>query len=386
MPTGWRRMGRFRSGVVWACVAALVGAVVVLGHAPAEAIKYPTTADEVKFGAQIDKQIETHYRLVTDPGQVDRVTTVGNTVARVVERQDLTYHFLIVQSPAVNSFAVPGGWVYITEGMMQFVRTDDELAAVLAHELAHINHRDYYIEQDRQEHLTPEMWAALAVSILAQSPGPLMAMEYGIQGAMSSYQQDLERNADLTGVAYLTKTSYSPVAMLTLLEHLAQTDQLSGQNALNGSFQDHPSGNLRVAYVGQDLVKLGIPIIRRPAEGYLRISLDPASAAGAQPVTIRVDGRPVLTLGAVVGGAAPLQRAQAVVDQMNAFFNTDPAPYDVHVSNLLGNSDVIGAQTVLYRVAPEDATYAHVSADALAGEIRAQLAAAISNAPYNRRF
>jgi len=103
-------------------------------------------------------------------------------------------------------------------------------------------------------------------------------------------------------------------------------------------------------------------------------------------VTIRVDGRPILTLGAVVGGQLPIQRAQAIADQMNAFFNSDPAPYDVRVSNLLGTTSVIGAQTILYRVAPEDASYAHQGAEAIAGAVRTQLAQAIDNAPYNRRF
>ena len=383
---GVRRVRRSQRRVAWACAVALLGGVLLAGWGRAAALTFPSSADETKFGAQIAKQIETHYRIVTDPSQADRVTAVGNAVAKVVERQDLTYHFQIVQSPGVNSFAVPGGWVYVTEGMMQFVRTDDELAAVLAHELTHINHRDYYIEQDRQAHLTPAMWVALAVSILAQSPGPFLAAEYGIQGSMTTYHQDLERNADLTGVLYLTKTSYTPVAMLTLLEHLAQTDQLSGQTAVNGSVQDHPETNVRVSYVRSDLQQLGIPIVRRVAEGYLRISLDPAVAAGAQPVTIRVDGRPILTLGAVVGGQLPIQRAQAIADQMNAFFNSDPAPYDVRVSNLLGTTSVIGAQTILYRVAPEDASYAHQGAEALAGAVRTQLAQAIDNAPYNRRF
>jgi len=386
MTMGSRRAGRSQR---WgACVAALVGAVLLAGRGPVAALTFPNTADEAKTGAQMAKQIETHYRLVTDPPQVDRITAVGTAVARVVERQDLTYHFLIVESPAVNSFSFPGGWVYVTEGMMRFVRTDAELAAVLAHELAHINHHHYYIQQYRAEHLTPAMWAALAVSILAQSPGPLMAAQFGIQGSLSAYQQDLERDADLTGVSYLTKTSYTPVAMLTVFEHLAETDQLSGQGAVDALVQNptEPEANQRIAYVKADLEQLHISIIRRTAEGYLRISLDPPNPAGAQPVTIRVDGLPVLTLGAVVGGQLPGQRAQVVVEQMNAFFDTDPAPYDVHVSTLLGQASVIGAQTVLYRVAPEDAGYAHIDADAFAEAVRAELAQAIGDTPYNRKF
>jgi len=381
------RRGTLR--VVHACAAAVIVAGMVFGGAvvPGETLTFPSTADEVKQGAQIAKQVESQARLVTDPAQVARLTRIGGVMDRVVERQDLTYHFQIVASPVVNSFAIPGGWVYVTEGMMQFVRTDDELAAVLGHELTHINHRHYYIQQERLSHMMPAMIIGLAIAVLAQSPGPLVAEQAVVQGTMSTYQRDLEEDADLTSVADLMKTSYSPVAMLTVMEHLAQTERLSGEPSVAGTISaDHPEPEDRVAYLQADLERLHVPIIRRIPEGYLRITMDPPAASGDQPVTIRVDGRPVLTLGTTVGGQTPAQRAQAVAARLNDFFNEDPAPYDVHVSTLLGRTSVLGREIDLYDVTAEDAAYARLEPGAFAQSVRSSLAQAIDDAPYNRGY
>ena len=347
---------------------------------------FPPTSDEVKLGAKVAKDIESQYRVVTDPAQVERVTSVGEAVSRFVERQDLEYHFKILSVGAVNSFAIPGGWVYITEGMMRFVRSDDELAAVLAHELTHINHRHYYIQAARSRNMTPLLVLAAALSVLARSPAPLLGAGAGTTGAMSSYQRDLEKDADLTGISYLTKTTYSPVGMLTLMEHLAQSERLSGMPDDLGIYQDHPRPAERVTYIYNDLAQRRIPIVRRTAEGYLKLSLSPQTPDGARAVTIQVDGQPVLTLSATVDGQAPAERAQAVMARLDAFFNRDPAPYDVRAVNVLDRWSIVGNETVLFEVASSDAALLKMSPRELAEDVRARLAQVISAAPYNRKF
>jgi len=134
------------------------------------------------------------------------------------------------------------------------------------------------------------------------------------------------------------------------------------------------------------LIRLGIPIVRRPAEGYLRISVEPPAPAPGQPVTIRVDGHPVVTLGATVNGDPPAGRARAMVSRLDAFFNTDPAPYEVRAVHLLDRWSVIGGEQVLFDVTPEDAAYAKTTPAALAEAVRARLADVIAAAPYNRKF
>ncbi len=370
--------------VLEAFVGLLLGAAV--WTLPVGADQWPPTSDEAQLGAKIAKEIEAHYRLVTHPGQVERITRVGSAVARVVERQDLTYHFKIVDIPGVNAVAIPGGWVYITEGMMKFIRSDDEMAAVLAHELTHINHRHYYIQQQRAQSMTPGLILAAALSVLAHSPAPLMGQQLATRGAMSDYQRDLEKDADLNGITYLTQTSYSSVAMLTLMEHLSNAERFSGLPTDLGIYQDHPSAAERVGYIRADLARRNIPIVRRIAESYLEITLEPEMAAEGQPVTILVDDVPVLTIGAAADGRSPIERAQATAARLDAFFNQDPAAYDVRTVNGRDRWRVVGNEGVLFEVTPQDATYARTTPQAVAEDLRARLAQVIAAAPYNRKF
>jgi hypothetical protein len=304
----------------------------------------------------------------------------------VVDRQDISYHFRIIDVPGVNALGVPGGWIFITRGMMKFVRSDDELAAVVAHELTHVAHRHYYIQQKRQNAMIPEMIIAAALSVLARSVGPMLAGQMMTQGAMANYQRDLEKEADLTGVSYLVKSTYSPVAMLTLLEHLSQVDKLTGQVDLGDYYLDHPRPEERAAYVQQDLIARGIPISRRAAEGYLRIEVDPAGPASADPAVVVVDGVPVIRIGASAQGQTPADRARALAARLDKFFNTDPEPFDVRVVNVLDRWAVVGGQTPLFEVTPQDATFAGGSSQAVAEELRARLSQVLSAAPYYRKF
>jgi len=367
-------------------VAAVIVALALGGALWPPAVRGDQTSDEIKLGAQTAKDIESRYRLVTDPAMVERLNTVVDALVRVVDRQDITYHVKILDIPGVNAVGIPGGWVYVTKGMMKFVRTDHELAAVLAHEFTHVAHRHYYIQQERQSRMLPALIIAAALSALARSAVPLYGVAFATQGALANYSRDLEKEADLTGIAYLTKTGYSPVAVLTLMEHLAQADKLTGHPDYGELYADHPKPDERVAYIAKDLGARGIPIVRRIAQGYLQLAVDPSAAVGDQPVTILVDGRPIFQLGATVGAQAPAQRAPALMNRLNAFFDTDPAPYDVRAVNLLDQWSVIGGQTHLFDVTPQDAAYAKTSQKALAEQFRTALADAITRGALNRKF
>lgn len=365
---------------------AAIAALVLCGGLSPQVVRGDQTSDEVKIGAQASKDIESRYRVVTDPAMVERLNTVVNALVPILDRPDLTYHVKIIDIPGVNAVGIPGGWVYVTRGMMKFVRSDHELAAVLAHEFTHVTHRHYFIQQERQNRMLPAFIIAAALSALARSAVPLYGVSMATQGALANYSRDLEREADLNGIVYLTKTGYSPVGMLTLMEHLAQMDKLVGHPDYGDFYADHPKPDERAAYIAKDLSARGIPLVRRTPEGYLRLAVDPAGAVGDQPVTILVDGRPVFQLGATVGAQAPAQRAPALVDKLNAFFNTDPAPFDVRAVNILDQWSVVGGQTHVFDVTPQDAAYAKTSQKALAEQFRAALADAIARGTQNRKF
>ena len=378
-----RRPRSIRSRHRLAAVLVSLALGVLLAPRPAGADQL---SDEIKLGEQAAKSIESHYRVVTDPAMVERLNRVAGALIPVLDRQDITYHVKILDIPGVNALGVPGGWVYVTRGMMKFVRSDDELAAVLGHEFTHVAHRHYYVQQERQKKMIPTLIIAAALSALAHSAAPLYGVSFVTQGALANYSRDLEKEADLTGVAYLTKTHYSPVAMLTLMEHFAQADKLTGQPDYNELYADHPRPDERAAYIAKDLAGRRIPIVRRIPEGYLRLAIDPPDAGPDQPVAILVDGHPVLQLGAAVGGQAPAQRAAALVDRLNTFFNTDPGPYDVRAVNLPDQWSVVGGQTHLFDVTAADAAYAKTSPKALAEQFRKALSDAIARGTMDRKF
>jgi beta-barrel assembly-enhancing protease len=349
-------------------------------------VRADQTSDEIKLGAQAAKEIESHYRVVTDPVMNERLAVVSSALVRVVDRQDIQYQFKIIDIPGVNALGVPGGWVYITRGMMKFVRSDHELAAVVAHELTHVAHRHYFIQQERQRRMLPALIIAAALSALARSAVPLYGVAISTQGALANYQRDLEKEADLTGISYLTKTTYSPVAMLTLMEHLAQADKLTGQPDYAELYYDHPRPDERVVYIQRDLVTRSVPISRRIPQGYLRLALDPPVPVDNQPVTILVDGRSIFQLGAAAAGQPVAERAKALLDRLNVFFNTDPGPYDVRAVNITDQWSVIGGQTRLFDVTAQDAAFSKMSPQALAEQFRKQLADAITFDTSNRKL
>jgi hypothetical protein len=114
-------------------------------------------------------------------------------------------------------------------------------------------------------------------------------------GLMSGYTRDLEREADLTGLDYLTHTSYNPVGMLTLLEHLQRREQLTGQSEFS-VYEDHPSTAERVQYVEAALRARRIPLNRRAAANYLAVSVRDGSDGGVPFAEILVDSRPIVRL------------------------------------------------------------------------------------------
>src|SRR5207253_1519026 len=137
---------------------------------------------------------------------------------------------------------------------------------------------------------------------------PIVGVSLATQGAMANYQRDLEKEADLTGISYLTKTSYSPVAMLTLMEHLAQADKLTGRPDLGPLYQDHPVPDERVDYIRGDLVPPRRSSERRIVGGSLATQGATADGPGGLEDAAVVAGRSVLRLAGSVPVAGLTRR------------------------------------------------------------------------------
>ncbi len=179
-----------------------------------------TTADEVRIGREQNLQLlEAFGGAYDDPELAAYVTRIGNSLAAKAERTDLTYTFTVLNSPIVNALALPGGYIYVSRGLLALAGNEAELAGVLGHEIGHVTARHH---AQRQSSQTVAGVASLGVTILGAIAGvPLARGTQMLAGAfLASYTRDQEYEADLLGIRYMNATGYDPKAMATFLAKL----------------------------------------------------------------------------------------------------------------------------------------------------------------------
>ena len=172
------------------------------------------------------------------------VRQIGQSVAAVAER-DIPYEFALLNSDVPNAFALPGGKVYVTAGLMDIMTNERELAAVLGHEVGHV--AALHNVKGLQRQLGAEVLAQIAAEIVGGKSGQVAGAATKIVGGMMTlkYSRADEYQADELGIRYLAKAGHSPWGMVELL---AALNKLSGSSSggLPEIFQTHPPSEKRV--------------------------------------------------------------------------------------------------------------------------------------------
>ncbi|MDQ7858224.1 MAG: M48 family metalloprotease [Armatimonadota bacterium] len=322
----------------------LLAALLVAALLPLRAVAAPSVeAAEIQAGRQAAQQIESRYKLVTDEAAVARVARIGAVVAAQTPRPHLPYTFKIVDIPQVNAVALPGGFIYVTAGLLGFVRSDHELAAVLAHEAAHaaLGHG-----MEMQRRANRALFLTLLVAIFTRDPTLFQGASLLAAGFMAGYSRDLEREADLASVDYLTRTPYSPVGVLTVLERLHRLERFTGQLEVY-AFADHPRTAERVQYVHDALRARGIPLNRRTPMNYLVLSVRGGSEGGAPYAEIVVNDRPIVRLRS-------LERIREAAETLDRLFDSDLEPYEVTARETDGGWGVFARGFAVLRFGADD--------------------------------
>src|SRR3954466_11514378 len=109
-----------------------------------------STQQEVEMGQQYSQQINQQLPIITDPLVNQYINTLGSELARVADTRGLEWHFYVVNSPEVNAFAVPGGYVYVNRGLIERAQRMDQVAGVLGHEIGHVTHRHSVKQMEKQ--------------------------------------------------------------------------------------------------------------------------------------------------------------------------------------------------------------------------------------------
>ena len=146
-------------------------------------------SQEISMGKDVAAQLEAKYGVVQDDDLQARVNNIGQRIVAVSGRQDLEYSFKVLNSDEVNAMAVPGGFIYVFKGLLDFMPSDDELAGVLGHEVGHIVKRHSVKQVEKQLAFT------LLTLILTKGQGFILA-DATMQALMAGYSRSDEREAD----------------------------------------------------------------------------------------------------------------------------------------------------------------------------------------------
>ncbi|MHB1143471.1 MAG: M48 family metalloprotease [Thiobacillus sp.] len=213
---------------------------------------------EIQLGAQAHQDVLQEYAALQNPALQAYVNEVGQRLAKQSHRPNLPWHFTVVDSPDVNAFALPGGYVYITRGLMAYLNSEAELAGVVGHEIGHVAAR----------HGVRQQSAATAVglgAVLGSILVPGMNNQAGAsllqtlaQAWTAGYGREHELESDRLGAAYLAKSGYRPQAMIDVIGVLKNQELFAAEQArrdgrqprtYHGTFDTHPGNDARLRQV-----------------------------------------------------------------------------------------------------------------------------------------
>lgn len=335
----------------------------------------PGDETEIRIGRDYARQLEARYKLVTETAIIERVAGIGQAIAQGSERPQLPWTFKVIEFTEPNALALPGGFVYVTKPMLSFVRSDHELAAVLAHEVAHTARR-HQMEMIRRSNQAA-FWTIL-IAVLTRDPAIAQGAQLISYGLLSGYTREMEREADLLSIGYLARTTWTPVAALTVMERLWREERYRPR-VDPGDLRDHPRTEERVAYIEAELRRRSIPLVRRPAVNFLRVSTRTVTEGGRQIGELLVNETLVVRL-------PDPARIAAMAEALDRFFDSDPDPGQVTVTRLRDTWEIAGGRTALLRVTPADAAWLRLSAAEAAAQIQSRLRWAIEQDRRRRQF
>ena len=230
---------------------------------------------ELEMGRQYHSMITQYEEIYRDPSIEDYVQSVGEALSEKSHRSNIVYRFTVLDNPEVNAFALPGGYVYINRGLMAYLSSESELAAVLGHEIGHITAR-HSVKKVSQAQLLNLLSYAVARSA-GRGAGDLAGLGGG--ALLAGYGREMELEADSLGAQYMVDNGYSAKGMLNtisvLKEHELYSKEIAERRGLepqtyHGIFSTHPSNDKRLQELIQKAESSKDKVLTQRSSNYLQ--------------------------------------------------------------------------------------------------------------------
>ncbi|HZF26350.1 MAG TPA: M48 family metalloprotease [Steroidobacteraceae bacterium] len=234
---------------------------------------------EIEQGRKAHEQVIKFYGVYADQNLQEYINEIGQKLAHASQRPELEWHFTIVDSQEINAFALPGGYIYITRGILAYLNNEAQLAAVLGHEIGHVCAR-HQVRQQTQQTLAGILGTGAAIFTGNAAVADLANI--GGQALLKGYGRDMELEADHLGAQYIAKTGYDPQAMIGVIGVLKNQEVYEIDRArqegrepriYHGVFASHPSADERLQQAVSSVKETSSTVVANPrvgVEDYLR--------------------------------------------------------------------------------------------------------------------
>jgi predicted Zn-dependent protease len=228
-----------------------------------------TVNDEEKMARDFLKIIYSHYEIIEDPVIADYVSKIGNRIVARLDKPLFKYHFYVIKTDPYNAFAIPAGYIFINSGLLMAMEDEEELAGILAHEIAHVNARHISQKIEMSKKIGWARMAGMAVGVLMGVAGAggdaAQAVTAGsaaaAQTAELSYSRENEMQADQLGLNYLADAGYGGEGLLKILK-IMRSKQWFDSKQVPTYLMTHPAVDDRIAYIDTQLA--GMPSAGKP--------------------------------------------------------------------------------------------------------------------------
>jgi predicted Zn-dependent protease len=339
--------------------------------------------NDIKIGKEYSADVDKETKPSEDKANIERVQRIGGELAKIANSTPIQalwgdkhmsrfdYTFKVIQGKDVNAFSLPGGTIYVYDGLVKYVESDDELAGVLAHEISHASLRHVATLQREQSKLNIIQLPLLLLTLLSGRPEALMTGSLLSNAIGSGWSVKAEQAADFGGFQYMVKSKYNPTGLLTFMERLARDERMEPSIDW-GIYRTHPPGRERAESLESFMKTYSIPIRRSMVTSSFKTTVQPGEKAS---LDILFGKRKLFTLG----GSAAIARSDDAVEKLNAFFDSQPQMFEMTVTD---DGWVMGRRQGLLKLEPEDAAAADMGFDAYRADALKQMRAAIFTLSY----
>ena len=243
------------AAVCWKFTARPVSAAegIPVSKEMAAAAKPISTEEEVDLGREVAANVAAQFGIYQNEALTEYVNMVGLTVAMSAQRKDVTYRFAILNSDAVNAFAAPGGYIFVTKGLLSILQDEAQLAGVLGHEIAHVTQK-HVIKEIQKSRMAKAMIPGYVKAAAEKAEYMSQITDTAIQMLWKGLSREDELESDRVGVEYARAAGYDAVSFKEVLEMLkARAGEPDKSKQLRFLLSTHPKPEDRLKAVAQKI-------------------------------------------------------------------------------------------------------------------------------------